>query len=98
MIQFGQFTFDAGRRQVLGENGEVVHLTRKAFELLAVLIEEAPRVVRKAVLHERLWPGTFVSDATLVSLVKELRKGLRDDSTASQLIRTSHGVGYAFCG
>ena len=56
----------------------VVHLTAKAFDLLALLVDEAPRVVRKAELHERLWPGTFVSEAALGALVKELRRALED--------------------
>ena len=58
--------------------------------------DEAPRVVRKAALHERLWPGTFVSDATLVGLVKELRRALNDREASAPIIRTAHGVGYAF--
>src|SRR5262249_1679021 len=56
----------------------------------------APRVIRKHELHERLWPGTFVSDAALVSLVKELRRALDDRETPNRIIRTAHGVGYAF--
>jgi hypothetical protein len=74
-----------------------VHLTPKAFDLLVLLIDEAPRVIRKAELHERLWPGTFVSDATLVGLVKELRRVL-DDHGSKPIIRTAHRVGYAFDG
>jgi hypothetical protein len=74
-----------------------VHLTPKAFDLLVLLIDEAPRVIRKADLHERLWPGTFVSDATLVGLIKELRRGL-EDHKSKPLVRTAHRVGYAFDG
>jgi hypothetical protein len=79
-------------------DGADVHVTRKAFDLLAVLIQEAPRVVPKAELHTRLWPDTFVSDATLVGLVKELRRALLDDGRSERVLRTVHGVGYAFCG
>ena len=39
------------------ENGAALHLTPKAFDLLALLIAAAPRVVPKAEIHERLWPG-----------------------------------------
>jgi hypothetical protein len=55
-------------------------------------------VLRKSELHERLWPETFVSDATLVGLIKELRRALDDRDATSRLIRTAFGVGYAFCG
>ena len=93
--QFGPFTLDTARRQLTRDGGEV-HLTPKAFELLVLLVQEAPRVVRKDELHERLWPGTFVSDATLVSLVKEVRRAIGDRSETTPIIRTAHRVGYAF--
>ena len=51
MARFGPFEFDAARRQVT-RDGCDVHLTPKAFDLLGVLIEAAPRVVPKAELHE----------------------------------------------
>ena len=69
-VHFGVFTLDSDQRQLTGD-GEVVHLMSKAFDLLGLLVAEAPRVVRKSELYEQLWPGTFVSDATLVSLVKK---------------------------
>jgi TolB-like protein/Tfp pilus assembly protein PilF len=95
--RFGTFVYDGRRRQVLSDTGDVVHLTPKAFNLLGVLLEAAPGVVSKAELHERLWPGLFVSEATLVGLIKELRRAFNDRDRPSPLIRTSHGVGYAFC-
>ena len=95
-VQFGAFTLDAARRHLLRE-GEVVHLTPKAFDLLLLLVNEAPRVISKRELHERLWPATFVSDATLVGLVKELRRALHDHDDRAPVIRTVHRIGYALC-
>jgi DNA-binding winged helix-turn-helix (wHTH) protein len=95
VARFGVFSFDSERRQLTRERDEI-HLTPKAFDLLTLLIAEAPRVVPKAELHERLWAGTFVSDATLVGLVKELRRALGDRKASAPIVRTSHGVGYAF--
>jgi DNA-binding winged helix-turn-helix (wHTH) protein len=94
----GPFVVDSDRRQLTHDANGAVHLTPKAYDLLVLLMGEAPRVVRKAELHERLWRGTFVSDATLVGLVKELRRALDDRDATSPLIRTAHGVGYAFAG
>jgi hypothetical protein len=74
-----------------------VHLTPKAFELLLLLVGEAPRVVPKSELHQRLWPGTFVTDATLAGLIKEIRRALGDHDPKAPIIRTAHRVGYAFC-
>jgi DNA-binding winged helix-turn-helix (wHTH) protein len=98
MVRFAGFTFDSGRRLVVDGRDQPVHLSPKAFDLLALLIAEAPRVIAKADLHERLWPGTFVADATLVGVVKELRRALGDRDRSSPIIRTSHGYGYAFSG
>lgn len=94
--RFGPFVVDSDGRQLTHDTNGAVHLTPKAFDLLVLLIGEAPRVVRKTELHERLWPGTFVSDATLVGLVKEIRRALDDRDASSPFVRTAHGVGYAF--
>lgn len=53
-VTFGRFELDESRRQLL-KSGSDVHVTPKAFDLLALLIAEAPRVVRKETLHQRLW-------------------------------------------
>lgn len=95
VVRFGAFTLDHATRRLV--RGTVdVHLTRKAFDLLSLLVIEAPRVVTKTELHDHLWPGTFVTEATLVSLIKELRRALDDRDPAARVIRTAHGVGYAF--
>ena len=44
----------------------------------------------------RVWPGTFVSDATLVGVVKELRRALDAGDEQVSSIRTVNRVGYAF--
>src|SRR5678815_1550977 len=76
-VQFGPFVLDVVQHR-LTRNGSEIHLTPMAFNLLALLVAEAPRVVPKQELHERLWPRTFVSEATLLGLVKELRRALDD--------------------
>jgi DNA-binding winged helix-turn-helix (wHTH) protein len=95
-IRFGAFTLVGEQRQLF-RDGRGVHLTPKAFDLLVLLVSYAPRVVTKRELHEQLWPGTFISDATLTGLVKELRRALDDRVPDAPIIRTAHRVGYAFC-
>ena len=94
-IHFGDFTLDGGTRE-LRLRELPVHLTPKAFELLAILIEQRPRAVAKSVLQERLWPATFVSEANLPILVAEIRAALGDSARTPAFIRTVHGFGYAF--
>lgn len=93
-VRFAAYRLDGDERR-LTRDGVDVHLTPKAFDLLCVLVAEAPRVVSKVELHERLWPRTHVSEATLTGLVKELRRVI-DEPDVPSVIRTAHGVGYAF--
>jgi len=97
LIDFPPFTFDDGRHQLLKDGAEI-HLSIKGYELLKFLLEVRPRVVNKAELHDRLWPKTFVSDATLNSVVAEVRSALGEPARGARFIRTVHGVGYAFSG
>lgn len=96
--RFGPFTLDSERRQLTHDAAGEIHLTPRAFDLLVLLVAEAPRVVRKSELHDRVWAGTFVSDATVVGVVKEIRRALDDRDRHAPLVRTAHGVGYAFAG
>ena len=96
-IQFGPFTLDLETRQLL-RSGRDVHLTPKAFDLLATLALSRPSAQSKQVLHARLWTDTFVAEANLSNLVGEIRAALDDRDRVATWIRTVHGFGYAFCG
>lgn len=96
-IRFGPFILDLDTRQLTRESREI-HLAPKAFDLLAALVLDRPKVLSKAVLQERLWPATFVAEANLSNLVAELREALGDPARTPVYIRTAHGFGYAFCG
>jgi DNA-binding winged helix-turn-helix (wHTH) protein len=94
MPAFGSFQLDTIAHRLV-RDGREIHLRPKAFSLLALLLEAAPRIVPKREIHDRLWPGGVVADATLVALVKELRRALGDADAAEPTIRTVHGIGYA---
>jgi len=96
-IRFDRFVLDTATRQ-LELDGRDVHVSPKAFDLLANLLAERPGVVSKDVLRDRLWGGTNVVDANLNNLVSEIRAALDDDPQQSRFVRTVHRVGYAFCG
>ena len=96
-IRFGPFALDLDTRQ-LTRDGNEIHLSPKAFELLCALVMERPKVLSKAVLQQRLWPEVFVAEANLSNLVAEIRDALGDSARAPAYVRTAHGFGYAFCG
>jgi DNA-binding winged helix-turn-helix (wHTH) protein len=94
IVRFASVALDTAQRRVM-RDGVDVHLTPKGFDVLALLVAEAPRVVPKAELLERVWTGTYVTESTLASAVKEIRRALGEGGAASS-VRTVHGVGYAF--
>jgi DNA-binding winged helix-turn-helix (wHTH) protein len=96
-LRFGGYCLDLGTRQLFRGETEV-GLSPKAFDLLRALVENRTRALSKTELHDRLWPGTFVTEANLAVLVGELRRALNDRPTKSKFVRTVHRFGYAFCG
>ncbi|WP_402466592.1 response regulator transcription factor [Isoptericola aurantiacus] len=87
----GDVTIDRAQRRV-HRAGEEVHLTPTEFELL-VMLAGAPKTVqtREKLLAE-VWDWADASGTrTVDSHIKALRRKLGPD-----LIRTVHGVGYAF--
>ena len=89
----GAFAFDAERRQLIGGGGAVA-LSSKEFELLSLLVSKRPCAVSKDEIQDALWPRTIVTEASLTSLVKELRTKLGQTGRGGP-IRTVHGFGYA---
>jgi DNA-binding winged helix-turn-helix (wHTH) protein len=94
-LRFGDCEFDPDTREVF-RGGKPIHVSPKAFALLAALIERRPKAISKDELHKLLWPDTFVSDANLPNLVAELREALGDDAHEPRIIRTVPRFGYAF--
>jgi DNA-binding winged helix-turn-helix (wHTH) protein len=96
-LEFGEFIFDSGTREVL-RGRRTVTLSPKAFRLLEILIESRPNALSKSHLHDSLWPNTFVVEANLANLIGEVRRALGDDPRRPRFIRTVHRFGYAFRG
>jgi DNA-binding winged helix-turn-helix (wHTH) protein len=94
-LQFDDLTFDSDTRQ-LWVRGKEIRLSPKAFDLLALLIARRPRAVSKDDIREHLWPGTYVSESSLPSLVSEIRDAIGDHKRKPGLVRTLHRFGYAF--
>ncbi|HEY6066383.1 MAG TPA: FHA domain-containing protein, partial [Thermoanaerobaculia bacterium] len=94
-LAFGDCVFDPGTHEVL-RGGRASVLPAKAFGLLDLLLARRPNAVSKEEIHGRLWPGTFVSDASVANVVADLRAALGDDGRDARIIRTVHRFGYAF--
>jgi TolB-like protein/DNA-binding winged helix-turn-helix (wHTH) protein/Tfp pilus assembly protein PilF len=92
---FGPFRLDAAERR-LTRDGQPISLAPKAFDLLVVLVEEAGHLFEKDELLKRLWPDTFVEEATLAKHVSTLRKALGDSPEGTEYIETVPKAGYRF--
>ncbi len=92
----GNVRVDLDQRRVY-VRGEEVHLRRKEFELLRLLVENAGRVLTRDVLIDRVWGSDYIGDTkTLDVHIKRLRSRIEADPSAPVLITTVRGVGYRF--
>jgi DNA-binding winged helix-turn-helix (wHTH) protein len=96
-VRFGSCVLDTDTREVRRDE-RPIHLTPLAFRLLELLITHRPRALTKSELQDTLWPGVFVTEASLSSLVADLRSAIGDEARGATLIRTVHRHGYAFAG
>jgi DNA-binding winged helix-turn-helix (wHTH) protein len=94
-LTFDHFVLDLDQRRLL-KGGVDVHLQPKAFELLRVLVEARPKALSKQEILDAVWPGIFVSENNLATVVRDLRTALDDDAQTPHYIRTAYGYGYAF--
>jgi len=96
VYEVGDVRLDVTRHRVT-VRGERVDLPLKEFELLAVLLERAGRVVARDRLIERVWGYDYVGDTkTLDVHVKRLRAKVEQDPSHPTRIVTVRGVGYRF--
>jgi DNA-binding winged helix-turn-helix (wHTH) protein len=95
--RFDRFALDHDTRQLLS-NGDEIHLSPKAFDLLSLLVANRARAVSKVELQQRLWPTTFVQETNLATLAAEVRRALRDSTASPRFVRTVYGFGYRFVG
>jgi DNA-binding response OmpR family regulator len=72
-------------------------LTRREFELLRELMQNAGRVLEREYLMEEVWDSNwFGSTKTLDVHISTLRRKLDDDPTDPTYIYTVRGVGFRF--
>ena len=83
------------RRAWLGD--DEIELTSKEFDLLALLVAEAGKVVTREQIMRQVWDSKWWgSTKTLDMHVSWLRRKLGDDAHSPQYITTVRGVGFRF--
>jgi len=92
----GEVQLDPARHEVV-IRGEAVNLPLKEFELLALLLEHAGRVLTRDTLIDRIWGHDYVGDTkTLDVHIKRLRAKVEPDPTNPTHITTIRGLGYKY--
>ncbi|MET0790841.1 MAG: response regulator transcription factor [Polyangiaceae bacterium] len=87
-------SLDAATRRARA-NGTSLELTRVEFDVLSCLLEQPGRVYSRAELIGRVWGSGFaITDRTIDSHVKALRKKVAEAGAEPGLIETVRGVGY----
>lgn len=82
-------------KQAVTLDNERLTLTRKEYDLLALLVQHAGEIIPREVLLMRVWGyGAEIRTRTLDVHVRRLRKKL--GGYADQYIETIFGIGYRF--
>ena len=92
----GDLRIDLARHEVTLA-GEAVRLTRKEFDLLALLARHAGRIVTHRQLLNDIWGPAHEHDLQYLRVfIGRLRAKLGDDPSAPRFILNEPGVGYRF--
>ena len=94
---FENFQLDPSRKLLLRlPDGDPVSLTNKAFNVLALLVENSGKLITKDVLMAKVWQDSFVEEANLTQTISVLRKILGENPNQHRFIVTETGKGYRF--
>lgn len=96
VLSAGGIQIDVDRHEVT-VRGVLAPMPLKEFELLALLIENAGRVLPRDTLIDRVWGDDYVGDTkTLDVHIKRLRAKIEEVPSSPSLIVTIRGLGYKF--
>lgn len=91
--RYGDLALDP-RTRLVRRGARSVELSRREFDLLALLVDHARMVLTREVIYDRVWGYGFgTTSNTLTVHVRSLRRKL-ESGGEPRLIQTVHGVGY----
>lgn len=80
-------------------NQQDLHLSRKEFELLRLLLNHPGRIITQEHLLKEIWGKSHTGDTHYLRIfIAKLRNKLGDNPTDPHYIETEPGVGYRFIG
>src|SRR5450432_1134322 len=94
LFTVGDLRVDLARRQVT-VSGDEVHLTPTEYQLLAVLIRSAGRVIAHRALLKEVWGSGYADQVEYLRVyMAQLRRKLEPDQARPRYLVTEPGVGY----
>jgi DNA-binding winged helix-turn-helix (wHTH) protein/tetratricopeptide (TPR) repeat protein len=94
VFRFAGFELDPDRAELRGTDGNPIKLRRKPFDMLALFVASAGRVLSKPELIDAIWPNVHVGEDSLFQCIREIRAALNDEQR--QLLKVVPGRGYVF--
>lgn len=95
-LTVGDLAIDLEKRKVT-KAGEPVALTPTEFKLLAVLVENAGRVLSREQLLAQVWGDAYIGDTDYIKrYIWYLRQKIEDDPSNPEYVLTDRGFGYSF--
>lgn len=96
VLEGGDIRLDVERFEAT-VRGEQVHLTRKEFEVLELLMRNSGRVLPRETLMDNVWGADYYGDTrTLDVHIKRLRAKCEADPHEPAHLITVRGIGYKF--
>ena len=96
LLKIGGLMIDCAAREVTCD-GKPTELSRKEFDLLALMARHRNRVFTREQLLEQIWGYEYSGETRTVDVhVRGLRKKLEPDPEHPRYLRTVRGVGYKF--
>lgn len=84
-------------KRLVSVAGGPVHLTRKEFSILKILVSNPGQVITQTQLLREIWGPSHADDTHyLRNFVGRIRQKLQDDSDEPRYLQTEPGVGYRF--
>lgn len=97
IYRFADLELDSMQFQVR-RDGQVVPVQPQVFDVLLYLLKHHDRVVSKDELLDQIWSGRYISETTLSSRIKAVRKLIGDTGKEQRLLKTLRNRGFRFVG
>lgn len=99
VLSFDGWSLNLARRELRNSNGEDVELTTGEFDMLAVLVKNAGRVLTRDQLMDMTRGRQLDAfDRAVDAQIVRLRRKIETDAKHPQLVKSVRGIGYVFTG